>query len=674
MKRLLLFFSGLLITCAAFSQAPWSLTGNDILSSTDVLGTKDKVSLIFKVNGTVAGFTGSEKGTSEQLNSNASFGWGALNKTVDAYINGNLTNFGNSALGIRALQDNLGDNNTAVGANALRRNTTGSDNVAVGFAALSYNIVGNRNTAFGHSALERNTASFNTAVGYAAAKYNTSGTGITATGSEALTNNTTGSYNTANGYKALFENTIGANNTAVGAEALYNNRTGANNTAVGWKSLWNNIAAYNTALGALSLEKNTSGNYNVGLGYKSLNANTSGLNNTAAGVESLFSTTTGGQNVAIGYLALNKNRTGSRNTAVGVGALYAATVTDNADNTAIGAMALNKNTSGRSNTASGYMAMSNNTTGSYNTAYGYGALATNTTGTYNTAIGYNADVTKTNLTNATAIGYEAKVDFSNKVVIGNPYITAIVGQVNWTTLSDGRAKKNIQQNVPGLSFINALQPITYNLDLAALDKQSGIKDIETRSEFAEARKAKEQIVYSGFIAQDVEKAAESIQYSFSGVDNTDSNLYGLRYEEFVVPLAQAVQELSVLEEAEEIAIDLLQTQINGLREKMNAALSEEGYTISELDNRNGALQQNAPNPFNQSTLIQYTLPQTYSSAQIVIVDNGGRTIKHIPVSGSGRTNSISVEAGLFPAAGVYYYSLYVDGNLVDTKKMVKTNY
>jgi len=672
MKRLLIFFTGLLISNAVFSQTqtPWSLTGNSI-SATNFLGSTEGWSVIFKVNDTIAGCTGAGDWTGpEKFNSNASFGFGALNATVNSYLQGDLKSWGNSALGIRALQDNLGNNNTAVGADALRRNTSGSDNVAVGFGALSHNIVGNENTAYGHSALENNTASYNTAVGYAAARSNTSGTGLTATGSKALTANTTGSYNTANGYKALFLNTTGANNTAVGAEALYSNLSGTNNTAVGWKSLENNTDDFNTAFGAFALEYNTSGDNNVGLGYKSLDANTSGLNNTAAGAESLFSTTTGDHNVAIGYSALNKNVTGSRNTAVGESALYSSTVTDN---TAIGAIALNKNTTGESNTASGYMAMSNNTTGSYNTAYGYGALATNTTGTYNTAIGANADVTDDNLTNATAIGYDAKVSVSNEVVIGNHSITSIVGQVGWTTFSDGRAKKNIRQDVPGLSFINALQPVTYNLDLAALDKQSGIEDIETRSEFTEARKAQEQMVYTGFVAQDVEKAAESIHYNFSGVDNTDRNLYGLRYEEFVVPLVKAVQELSVRDEAEDIAIDSLQSRINELREKMHAVLNEGGYTIPELDNRNGALLQNAPNLFNQSTVIQYTLPQTYSSAQIVIVDNVGGIVKRIPVSGSGKTNSISFEAGLFPTAGIYYYSLYVDGSLVDTKRMVKTN-
>jgi hypothetical protein len=77
---------------------------------------------------------------------------------------------------------------------------------------------------------------------------------------------------------------------------------------------------------------------------------------------------------------------------------------------------------------------------------------------------------------------------------------------------------------------------------------SDIKNISRQAinEEVLARKQKEQIIYSGFIAQDVEKAAKELGFDFSGVDaaKNDKDLYGLRYAEFVVPLVKAVQELS----------------------------------------------------------------------------------------------------------------------------------
>jgi len=49
---------------------------------------------------------------------------------------------------------------------------------------------------------------------------------------------------------------------------------------------------------------------------------------------------------------------------------------------------------------------------------------------------------------------------------------------------------------------------------------------------------------TGFIAQDVERVAQELNFIFSGVDKPQSKdgLYGLRYAEFVVPLVKAMQE------------------------------------------------------------------------------------------------------------------------------------
>lgn len=47
-----------------------------------------------------------------------------------------------------------------------------------------------------------------------------------------------------------------------------------------------------------------------------------------------------------------------------------------------------------------------------------------------------------------------------------------------------------------------------------------------------------------FQAQEVEKAAQELNFEFSGVDKpkNKNDLYGLRYAAFTVPLVKAVQE------------------------------------------------------------------------------------------------------------------------------------
>ena len=139
------------------------------------------------------------------------------------------------------------------------------------------------------------------------------------------------------------------------------------------------------------------------------------------------------------------------------------------------------------------------------------------------------------------------------VRVGNTLVTSINGAVNFTVVSDARFKQNVQHDVRGLDFVMKLKPVTYNYDVPALrermmegyerDKQGNllrVSDPETEAAIAK----QSGIRYTGFLAQEVERAARESGFTFSGVDtpDNDADLYGLRYAEFVVPLVKAVQE------------------------------------------------------------------------------------------------------------------------------------
>ena len=348
-------------------------------------------------------------------------------------------------------------------------------------------------------------------------------------------------------------------NASFGYGAL-NSLTGGGNVAIGIEALYVNAGNYNTANGHQALRSNQNGTENIANGFQALYSNTTGNMNSANGVHALYSNTTGGANTANGYCALYSNTEGGGNTANGFRAFYS-------------------NITGNHNTAIGYDALYSNTTGSSNTAIGFQTLYTNSTGNYNTAIGYGANVSANNLGNATAIGWGATATASNQVRIGNTSVNSIGGQVAWSNLSDGRAKKNIRANVPGLAFINSLQPVTYNLDLDAMDDL--LKIDKTRKNNSDTlalplpqeliereratREAQERRIHTGFVAQDVEKTAKSIGYDFSGVDMDESGVYALRYSEFVVPLVKAVQELSEQNDRLLQKIEMLEKKIEGLK-------------------------------------------------------------------------------------------------------------
>lgn len=549
--------SGFYYNSGSASSPTWSLIGKDAWtlagnsgtnSSTNFIGTIDNVTLKFRVSNINAGLI-------DPVTDNTSLGKQSLNSiTTGTY---------NSALGTMALGSNQsGLFNTAIGYSSAYMNNSGSGNVSIGANALYNNTTGENNTAIGMKALFSNTSgSSNVALGQRALYSNTDRCYLVAIGDSALYFNGTNASqpthsieNTAVGSKSLYSNTTGFSNTAFGYQSMYKNNTGYQNTAIGMKSLFTNTSGIaNTASGAYALYSNSAGIYNTATGYMALYSNDIGSYNTAEGDSCMISNTSGSNNTAMGVKALKSNLIGGNNVAIGYRALYSL---NNYSNTAVGSYA------------------SEITTGDMNTSIGYaaGSVYTFTQGTF---LGANAYPTANGFTNCMALGYNARVDASNKVVIGNTSVASIGGYAGWSNFSDGRFKNNVKNNVPGLAFINELRPVTYTLDIRSLNDDLEKNDAnQSNRSLCRGKKLnenpgigdKEKIVYSGFIAQEVEAAARHIGYNFSGVDAPkDSNgHYGLRYGDFVVPLVKAVQELSKENEELETTIMMLKERVSRL--------------------------------------------------------------------------------------------------------------
>ena len=420
--------------------------------------------------------------------------------------------------------------------NDLTFNGTGQS-VFIGKGAGAHDdLTDNQNLFTGDSTGFQNTDGHkNTALGFAAFFSNTGGYGNTATGYQNLFSNTVGIYNTATGYRSLYYNN-GNYNIASGYNSMYSNTSGDYNIAIGGGALfYNTVRSGLVAVGHQALHKNAQtisdandGVNNTAVGYRALYRNTLGYGNTGIGNQALRNSTEGGGNTAVGNTTLFSNTTGSINTAVGNDAMLS-------------------NTSGYSNVAMGHNALFANTNGTHNTAIGCRTLKSNATGSKNTAVGYYAGPTSgnDNLFNTGAFGYNATVSSSNTIRIGDNNITTIFGAVAWGSPSDGRFKTNVTPDVPGLEFITKLKPVTFNWDLDALDEFQG-KEVGNKKDprIKKARRKKEQKDYTGFVAQEVEKAAQACGYDFSAVSKppNDKSTYHLTYSEFVVPLVKAVQE------------------------------------------------------------------------------------------------------------------------------------
>ncbi|MBI5541092.1 MAG: tail fiber domain-containing protein, partial [Bacteroidia bacterium] len=418
-----------------------------------------------------------------------------------------------------------GYSNIFIGDSAGFLNSDGNRNVFIGNMSGYSNVSGKYNVFMGYNSGFSNLADFNVFIGYQAGYFNSSGTYNVASGYQSLYNNIDGYDNTAYGHQSLYSNTSGAVNCAIGKWSLFSNTTGHSNIATGESTLYYNTnGSYNSAYGSYALYRNTYGYYNTACGSRTLLYNTSGEQNTACGSEALYSNTTGLRNTACGAYSLYNGATGS-------------------DNTALGRYA------------------------------GMGAFGV--VNTRCTFVGTDTYLT-TSRTNVTLLGYgiaNAQCTGDNQILLGNTAITEIRAQVTGiTAYSDSRFKSNISDNVHGLDFITKLKPVTYNENPEILHQLWGTPDsLFSKIDHSEIKK----IRYIGFIAQDVEKAANDCGFIFPGIEIPKNNkeVYSLRYTDFIMPMVKSIQELNAKNNS-------LETELTVLKQA-NAEL----YTkIKEIDN------------------------------------------------------------------------------------------
>ena len=90
---------------------------------------------------------------------------------------------------------------------------------------------------------------------------------------------------------------------------------------------------------------------------------------------------------------------------------------------------------------------------------------------------------------------------------------------------------------------------------------------------------------------------------------------------------------------------------------------------STTDTSQAVLYQNTPNPFTAQTEIRFSLPDDATNACICIFDMTGKLLKKLPISSD--FDSVTVN-GYELGEGIYLYSLVVNSQEVDTKRMILT--
>jgi trimeric autotransporter adhesin len=429
-----------------------------------------------------------------------------------------------------------------------------------------------------------------------------------------------------NGVAGEVNYTYGKTTLGYGAGGLYN---GTYSVAIGYLASAQDPGYENVAVGSYSLYANTGGKYNIAIGYATLYSNYAGSNNTGMGYASLNLNTTGYNNSAYGSDAMRYNTYGSFNTAVGDGALRS-------------------------------------TTGSqYNTTIGYNAGSSYDLGYNNTILGANCGGSFAGQYNMIAIGQGVVCPDNSTARIGNSATWSIGGYAGWSNFSDGRYKKDIKEDVKGLEFIMKLRPVTYHLDMTTLSKRlrennGGEWDTQMKAAMAD----KEKVVFTGFVAQEVEKAAAETGYNFSGVDKpkSDSGLYALRYAEFVVPLVKAMQEQQVM-------IKDLQAQVQTLQAQADVVIVLNG---SPTEGSGSAGKISAyPDPVVNSMTVNLNTQST-GAGTLSIYDSGGSLIRQMHIDIHQGSNAFNLSLP-FVAAGYYTVRLDWGHDVHKQISFIKTN-
>ena len=138
----------------------------------------------------------------------------------------------------------------------------------------------------------------------------------------------------------------------------------------------------------------------------------------------------------------------------------------------------------------------------------------------------------------------------------------------------------------------------------------------------------------------------------------DDGTKGINYIELIPLLVQAIGELTAKIEALEDACG-----------RQTRAMADGGAGTGRSEGLRGpSLGQNAPNPFAGTTHIELAIPSEAREAALCIYDMAGKPMRQLPLADRGRVSLTFTGEGL--ASGMYFYSLVVDGKLVDTNRMV----
>ncbi len=329
---------------------------------------------------------------------------------------------------------------------------------------------------------------------------------------------------------------------------------------------------------------------------------------------------------------------------------------------------------------------SNNTAGVFRTSGGAGGTG---------AVASSGDATGTNIgLMATAWGGTSAygVYASGGGATSNNWAGYFAGDlfaVNYQNLSDSMFKQNVSDFDNASNILEQLHPVSYDFrisDFPSLPLSTG-----------------KQI---GLIAQEVETVLPDLVKETNHPDQLDEagnvleagfTFKSINYQELIPVLIAGHQEQNAIIDSLAAENDSLKNELKDLNDRLSAiesclsnlmpdlcemnqmAVHQNSREVQEqlremmevrLSDKNSiVLNQNVPNPFAESTVISYVIPESVQRAQLLFYDKTGRLIQTVEISerGNGELRVFADDLSM----GTYSYTLVADGKQIATKYMVK---
>ncbi|HKK41281.1 MAG TPA: tail fiber domain-containing protein [Bacteroidales bacterium] len=209
------------------------------------------------------------------------------------------------------------------------------------------------------------------------------------------------------------------------------------------------------------------------------------------------------------------------------------------------------------------------------------------------------------------------------------------------TISDISLKENIEAIPNSISLLTQLHPVKYNFKTGAFGSDVPNEKVEF-----------------GLIAQEVEEIIPDI------VSDRPDGLKAISYIELIPILIDAVQ-------SQQNELDELKSLFAGLSEakKESVNFTTEDNPVTVI--KDASLFQNIPNPFDENTIIKYSIPDNASNAMINVYDLQGSQVKSYNIQNAGDGEVLIPASELKP--GLFVYNLIVDGTEVSSKRMILTD-